>query len=73
MYFHVFISVYFSLKFKFLFSLKLWTFCYLFYIIVKPSYKGKEVHMTNADLIWKLIQELLNKQSDNKDSKDSKD
>ena len=29
--------------------------------------------MTTADLIWKLIQELLNKQSENKDSQDSKD
>ena len=29
--------------------------------------------MTTADLIWKLIQELLNKQSENKDLKDSKD
>ena len=29
--------------------------------------------MTTADLIWKLIQELLNKQSKNQDSRDSKD
>lgn len=29
--------------------------------------------MTTADLIWKLIQELLNKKSENKDSKNSKD
>ncbi len=29
--------------------------------------------MTTADLLWKLIQELLNKPKENKDSKNSKD
>ena len=41
----------------------------IYCIIKKPSYKGKEVYMTTADLLWKLIQELIKNQTEEKNPK----
>ena len=49
---------------------KLRHFYYMIYCIIKkPSYKGKEVYMTTADLLWKLIQELIKNQTEEKNPK----